>query len=826
MTTRQRRREQGHVAELARNGAHLAALSALAFQQPILDILGKNPAFFAVRGSSSTEIVLFALALTIVPPAVLLAIEALLAAVSTAAAWAAHLFFVGGLAAVVVLHALTKSEALGGAGALVVSGAAGVAVAAVYARTSAVRTFATFLAVAPVLFLAVFLLNSPVSKLVFTETAEARTVDVSARTPVVLIVFDEFPTVTLMDRRGRIDAVRFPNFAALGRDATWYRNSTTVAPHTELAVPAILDGRLPTSKRLPIFADHRQNLFTFLGGSYRLDVVEALTHLCPPTLCKKTKRKTQRFSADQGGDETGSLVSDAGIVYLHLLLPDAYAGHLPPISTTWGNFGGKEEHTEDEAQPYCGRSICRLASLITDDRKPTLYFVHSLLPHVPWLYLPSGKRYGGDVRVVPGAPNGTFGRDEWLSTQALQRYFLQLGYTDHALGLLVQRLRAAGVYDRALVIVTADHGLSFRLGEPRRNLTSRNLVDIAFQPLFVKLPGQKRGRIDDGFAQTIDILPTIAAALHTRLPWHVDGKPLIGRKLAADGTVSILSSSGRPLQRDVRTLVAERRVALARQIATFGTGSLDRVYRIGPHRELLGRSVGGLHVRPSSREAVEVSGRELLNVVDLSLDTLPSYVTGTLSGRHPVQQDLAVSVNGRIEAVTRSYPELGETKFAALVPERAFRPGANDVAIYAVAGDVLEELPGSDLTYSLDSGSLDASDGATVPISNAIKGEVRGVRSTTGSTLGGWAANVKARRPADSVVVIVDGESVFTGKPGNITRKDILEKYGADNAGFIFRLPGSLLPAAGKEHSVRVFALSGSAATELRYHSGYPWATG
>ena len=64
MTTRQRRRERGHVAELARNGAHLAALSALAFQQAILDILGKNAAFFAVRGSSSTEIVLFALALT------------------------------------------------------------------------------------------------------------------------------------------------------------------------------------------------------------------------------------------------------------------------------------------------------------------------------------------------------------------------------------------------------------------------------------------------------------------------------------------------------------------------------------------------------------------------------------------------------------------------------------------------------------------------------------------------------------------------------------------------------------------------------------------
>ena len=303
MTTRQRRRERGHVAELARNGAHLAALSALAFEQPLLDILGRNPAFFAVRGSSGTEIVLFALALTLGPPAVLLAIEAAVGAVSHAAAGALHLCFVGGLAAVVVLHGLTKSEALGGLGALVVAGTAGLAVAAIYARTTAVRTFATFLAPAPLLFLALFLLDSPVSKLVFTETAEARTVDVRAHTPVVLVVFDEFPTVTLMDRRGRIDAVRFPNFAALARDATWYRNSTTVhlTPSSPCRRSSTASCRSP--KRLPIFSDHRQNLFTFLGGTYQLDVVEALTHLCPATLCKKTKRKTAGLEPGAGDDD-------------------------------------------------------------------------------------------------------------------------------------------------------------------------------------------------------------------------------------------------------------------------------------------------------------------------------------------------------------------------------------------------------------------------------------------------------------------------------------------------------------------------------------------
>ena len=62
-----------------------------------------------------------------------------------------------------------------------------------------------------------------------------------------------------------------------------------------------------------------------------------------------------------------------------------------------------------------------------------------------------------------------------------------------------------------------------------------------------------------------------------------------------------------------------------------------------------------------------------MNVVDLSLDLLPSYVTGTLGGPHPTQQDLAVAVNGTIEAVTRSYTEFGETKFARDGP-RAVAP--------------------------------------------------------------------------------------------------------------------------------------------------------
>jgi hypothetical protein len=832
VTTWHRGREERWILLAARRGAHLAALSALAFAQPLFDILGKNPAFFAVRDSSSREIVLFALALTLLPPLVLVVVELVVGLLSAAAAWLLHLVFVAGLVAVIVLEALTKSDPFEGLGALVVAGLIGVAGALVYWRASAVRTFLTFLAPAPLVFLALFLFNSPVSKLVFPEKAEAKSVAVSSRTSVVVIVFDELSSGSLIDRRGNVDAVRFPNFASLAGDSTWFRAATTVHPHTEHAVPSILDGKLPKPGLLPVFADHPNNVFTLLGHSYRLHVIEALTHLCPPSLCKVT-RKTQAFDAG-ASDDTGSLASDAGIVYLHLLLPNPYAAHLPPISNTWGNFGRKQE-PEDEVQhaggaptktvPACGRNICQFASLITADPKPTFYYLHTVQPHVPYLFLPSGKRYAGDVRVIPGSINGYWTNDRWLTIQAEQRYLLQLAYADKALGVLLRRLRSTRVYDRSLVILTGDEGETFLPGGPRRNVTRRNLGDVAFIPLFVKLPGQRRARIDDGYATNMDVLPTIAHVLHTKLPWHVDGRSLVGDKLPADATVSLLDSVNRAVQGPLSGLRAERAREVKDRIAIFGTGSIDKVYRIGPHPELLGRSVSTLGAHPSTSEGVQVSGRELLGAVDLSLDVLPSYITGKLTGSHPPQQDLAVAVNGKIEAVTRSYTEFGQTKFAALVPEQAIRAGANDVGVYAVNGTKVEELQGSDLTYSLQGDALEASDGTTVSIGSAVSGEVRGTRGTSGSTLGGWAGNLKTHKPAGSIVVLVDGDSVFVGENGNITRKAILKRYGIDKAGFIFRLPGALLPEAGTAHNVRVFAIAGKAASELRYLHGYPWAT-
>ena len=56
---------------------HLLVLWAFAVAQPLFDLLGKNGEFFAARGSTRWDVVLFAFVLLFVPPAILTGIEAL-----------------------------------------------------------------------------------------------------------------------------------------------------------------------------------------------------------------------------------------------------------------------------------------------------------------------------------------------------------------------------------------------------------------------------------------------------------------------------------------------------------------------------------------------------------------------------------------------------------------------------------------------------------------------------------------------------------------------------------------------------------------------------
>ena len=252
--------------------------------QPLLDVFGRAVEQFAFRGASGRDIVLFGLAVTFLPTAVLWASEALVELVAGERLRSrVHLALLMALVVVFVLQAARPLAR----GLPLLLGAMAVAVAAAWAyrRFPVVKLWLAFTALAPLVFLALFLTSSSTSRLLEPQ-ASAAPAEVGAPAPVVMVVLDELPMASLLDADGGIDRELFPNLAALADESHWYRNATTVSTSTWHAVPALVTGRLPEEDdSLPISDSHPDSLFSLLGSTYDLHVTETNTRLCPPAAC-------------------------------------------------------------------------------------------------------------------------------------------------------------------------------------------------------------------------------------------------------------------------------------------------------------------------------------------------------------------------------------------------------------------------------------------------------------------------------------------------------------------------------------------------------------
>jgi hypothetical protein len=289
---------------------------------------------------------------------------------------------------------------------------------------------------------------------------------------------------------------------------------------------------------------------------------------------------------------------------------------------------------------------------------------------------------------MPGLADQTWGSNRFLLDQAFQRHLVQLQFADHLLGEAIDRMKASGLWRKALVIVTADHGGSVRPGGQRRPITRENFPDVAGVPLFVKQPGQDRPTISDAPVRTIDIVPTVAKDLGIDPGWHFDGKPV--DEPHTDETLRMRNGRRATLVTLQHQAFRRARDAqLRRQFARFppGGGSL---YRVGPDVGLIGRAtaeladVAGV---PSGR----IDHASLYAAVNAATGVVPAYVTGELPGV-AAGQPLAVAVNGRVRATGEAYPVRGTMRFSALVPPSSLHRGHNRVEVFAVAHGRLRRL--------------------------------------------------------------------------------------------------------------------------------------
>jgi len=664
----------------------LLAVWGFAIAQPLLDVFGRAPEQFAFRAAEPVTIVAFALVVTLAGPIALWLVEVVAGLVDHRARPVLHLVFLGGLVAAFVVQAarpLADGLVLYALGA-----ASGVGAVIAYRRVEAVRAWLAFAAVAPVAFIGLFLLTSPTSRLL-DDVDSAGPGDVGNPVPVVMLVFDELPLASVVDEDGTIDAELFPNLAGLAAESTWFRNATTVSSSTWHAAPALVTGQLPDPDAGPVAADHPDSLFTLLANDYDLNVVESVTRVCPTDVCDDVTVRGVRGGLPE-------LLRDAGRVMRGRLSPsgdasDAVAGMVEEGPSPEPSEPSGDEPSDDGFADFELDQPARFRAFtdgIVDDR-PALHSLHVLLPHVPYRYLPSGARYPG--------PDPDLGRDgdQWISEPwpvdlGRQRHLLQVGYVDALLGEVLDTLRDRGVYDDALIVVTSDHGISFRPGEPIRGLegqalTDEVLADLAWVPLLVKRPGTTTGTVDDANVLSIDVLPTIADVLDVDIPWEVDGQSALSNP-RTDGHKPFLPSDvnafgvavGSELALEDR---AELTDVLANGVDRFlgAVGDPLRWFRAGPRPDLVGTEI-------DTGSAVDASFVDVDPVVDRSTGTVPALLRATVAAGEGVEAGdvLAVAVNGVVGGTSPAMAAGDGVTVAVVVSDELFRDGANEITVHRI----------------------------------------------------------------------------------------------------------------------------------------------
>ena len=844
---------------------HLLALATLAISQPLLGILGENPTFFTAHSSPPGQIVVFAITVALAPTLVLSAV--MLAGHALSDRLGQHVFR-GAMAVLTFLFVIQVVDVIGGSAWLVVVVAivGTYGSMTLYLRHDRVRSVVSVLAVLGPAVVIYFLFFSATNSVVFPDDVEAVTLETLLGTdfetdlgssgddgdqpgdavsndpespntgtdrdnssnavasggtagqvslaerlnerfpPIYLLVFDELPWYSLLDETGRIDPVRYPNFARLGETSHVFENATTVGFTTERAVPALLASTLE-AQPAPVYSMYPHNLFTLLGGVYDVSSWDPLVDLCPDSVCNDsppvqildwiaaddratataapaattaptasaTPTTTVKTSSTISSATTSSpsalthdetdpsdggslalLFEDAAIVFGHLVAPEGTDLGLPSIGAAWGDFGGDltptaaptrttaqeptstttnttttagttttqvpttttqpslvqraptttlqiatEIETRAPGDPVDSERIAEerkafLDSLNSFDTRvfdfrrevaaiqpkelPRLHYLHALLPHVPWRLRPDGSIYA-DI----GLP-GYFSKwdnNEFTARFGQQRHLLQLGFTDQLLGEYLDRLEEIGDFDRAIVIVTADHGISFVAGERSRGVGELNVGGIAGVPLLLKEPHQTNGTVQSQPVQLIDVVPTIAALLEVDAPWDFAGRDLLSAQPAADRAVDGIGGSVRIPE----GFTAVTKALAQRTHEVFGDGTSGSLYGLGGAHSLIGA--------PARDSATSRSAHcwviERPNTIP-EPDGAIGYVFGQIDAPPGAPITFAVVVDGIIAGTAQSFEDGPPHRVFAIGDSQYWRGANSTVELYEIVNDRLAPI--------------------------------------------------------------------------------------------------------------------------------------
>ena len=679
---------------ILKNSLELLALATVAITQPILDLYGRNLPIFATAKVSEIEVAIFLFAVAVLPTLIAVAIEVLVGFIRRGALDLVHRTLAGLLGTIFGL-AITRQIGLSiDVVAFIVSVGIGVGITTALHRWRGVRTFVSYISALAPLLLAVFVVQIlPVFSGSNGEVVASNSNN--PNTPIVLIVFDESPLFALLDAEGNINAQRFPGFARLASKSTWHRNALAVSQHTTQAVPAIFTSNIPKRGDQPFLSVHPNNIFTMLQRTYPINGYESVTSLCPINTCASANpTDLERLNVPR----LRTFLKDATVVFGHRVLPQSTRNKLPVIGQSWGKFSvGDDSSTSDAPGPKvkaddkfdmtrAGGPFFQLKMyndainrMIADPRN-TATILHLIAPHRPWVMLPdlranTATEFLGDLNPLEGIS----ARSDY------QRYLYQLGGVDAMISSLIRRMEKAGIWDKSLVVVTADHGISFEPGLMKRTTdfaSAGQVTDLFTIPMFVKMPQQSVGAVDDCAVTNLDLLPTIMEVSGVATSVEMQGTSLVNscpvrekRKVTTTKISTEIVSSF--------SMVRERSDRYAKWINR--DGELGRIAGLTAQQGVLGTTVTTTQTS-TAVTAWRSSFVEMFeNISDKIGQTVPVLLVGEIDVKTALPQGAEgfVTIDGKIAGIIDelSAAQAGTLPFTVMLDYTMLTAGAHKVSL-------------------------------------------------------------------------------------------------------------------------------------------------
>jgi arylsulfatase A-like enzyme len=166
--------------------------------------------------------------------------------------------------------------------------------------------------------------------------------------------------------------------------------------------------------------------------------------------------------------------------------------------------------------------------------QPFFLYIHYFEPHSPYDPPPEDDLFKSDaypylfdsgytVALSPAKRLAMVG-DQKAIERLYQLYDGKIHYIDRHVGILLDHLRALGLEDNTLVVLTSDHGeLLYSHPDDYRTFDHRSLYDpVMHIPFIVAGPKVPAGRVVDGLASNLDDAPTVLSL--TGLPQLPDAE--------------------------------------------------------------------------------------------------------------------------------------------------------------------------------------------------------------------------------------------------------------------------------------------------------------